>query len=166
VKLALVQPSLRREWQLRRGDDVAATLRIPLFRSGAGADVAGRRLAIVRQGQMRSEYLVLDETTREQLARLRPEGRRRVLELGGRTAEWKRLGRKEGYGFVGADGEPFLRAKVTSGILHTNGEVEVADDVSDQDALVLALLGSYLVIRKAEADASAAASSTAVVASS
>jgi hypothetical protein len=166
TKLSLRQPSLRREWQLRRGDDVAATLWIPLFRRGASAEVAGRRLAIERQGSIRSEFLVRDETTQEQLARLRPDGRRRVLELADRTAEWKRLGRKEGYGFVGADGEPFLRAKVASGLFHTNGEVEIAGDVPEQDALVLALLASYLVIRKAEDDASAAAASTTAATSS
>jgi hypothetical protein len=160
VKLDLIQPSLRREWQLRRRDNVAATLRIPLFRRGASAESAGRRLEIVRQGGIRSEYLVRDETTQERLARLRPEGRRRVLEFADRTAEWKRLGRKEGHGFVGPDGEPFLRAKVTSGLFHTNGEVEIDDDVPEQDALALALLASYLLIRKAEEDASAATAAT------
>jgi hypothetical protein len=166
MKLELVQPSLRREWQLRRGGDVMATLQIPLLRRGAFAELAGRRLKIARGGGLRAEYAVLDEGTQEQLARLRPDGRRRLLETSDRTAEWKQLSRKEGYGFVGPDGEPFVRAKVASGLVHTNGEVEVADDVPEQEAFLLALLASYLVIRKAEDDASAGAGSTAAVTSS
>ena len=166
MKLELVQPSLRREWQLRRGDDVMATLQIPLLRRGASADLAGRTLEIARVGGLRAEYVVRDGMTQEQLARLRPDGRRRLLETSDRTAEWKRLGRKEGYGFVGPDGEPFLRAKVSNGVFHTNGEVEVADDVPDEEAFLLALLASYLVIRKAEDDASTAAGGTAAAAGS
>jgi hypothetical protein len=161
VKLALIQPSLRREWQLRHGDEVVAMLRIPLFRRGASADIAGRRLAIERHRGFRSQYLVRDETTREQLARLRPQGRRRLLELGDRSMEWKRLGRRDGHGFVGPDDTPLLRARVATGIARTTGEVEVADDVSEEDALVLALVASFLLIRKAEEKASAAASAAA-----
>ena len=166
MKLELVQPSLRRELQLRRVDDVMATLHIPLLRRGASADLAGRTLEIARVGGLRAEYVVRDGMTQEQLAHLRPDGRRRLLETADRTAEWKRLSRKEGYGFVGPDGEHFLRAKVSSGFAHTNGEVEIADDLLGRDTLVLAILASYLVLRKAEDDASAAGGSTAAVMSS
>ena len=165
MKLALVQPSLRREWWLRRGDEVVATLWIPLFRRRAAAEVAGRRLTFEREGGLRSTYLVRDELTGEQLARFRPEGRHRVLELGDQRAQWKHLGLGKGYGFVGPDGKPLLRAKVSSGIARTTGEVEVADDVSEQDALVAAVLASFLLIRKAEDTASAAASTTTVTTS-
>jgi hypothetical protein len=61
-------------------------------------------------------YVVRDETTGEQVAHLRHEGRRLVLELDGRLAEWKRLRRKEGFGFVDPDGRPFLRAKIRGGL--------------------------------------------------
>jgi hypothetical protein len=166
MKLELVQPSLRREWQLRGDGDVMATLRIPLLRRGASAEVAGRRLEIARVGGLRAEYVVRDEATQEQLAHLRPDGRRRLLETTDRAAEWKRLSRKEGYGFVGPDGDHVLRVKVSSGFAHTNGEVEIADDLLGRDALVLAILASYLVLRKAEDDASAAGGSTAAVMSS
>jgi hypothetical protein len=166
VELALVQPSLRREWWLRRGDEVVATLWIPLFRRRGAAEVVGRRLTFEREGGLRSAYLVRDALTGEQLARFRPDGRHRALELGDLRAEWKRLGRRRGYGFVGPDGEPLLRAKVASGIARTSGEVVVADDVPEQDALVAAVLASFLLIRKAEDAASAAASSAAVTTSS
>jgi hypothetical protein len=150
---------------LRRGDDVVATLWIPLFRRRAAAEVAGRRLTFEREGGLRSAYLVRDELNGEQLARFRPEGRHRILELGDKPAEWKHLGLGKGYGFVGPDGKPLLHAKVVSGIARTNGEVEVADDVPEQDALVAAVLASFLLIRKAEDTASAAASSSAVTSS-
>jgi hypothetical protein len=97
------------------------------------------------------------------LARVPPEGRRRLLELGDRAAEWKRLGRREGHGLVRPDGEPFLRAKVASGIARTTGEVEVAREVPAEDALVVALLASYLLIRKTEEEAASTAGATAAV---
>jgi hypothetical protein len=162
VELALVQPSLRREWSLLRGDEVVATLWIPLFRRRAAAEIAGRRVTFEREGGVRTAYLVRDATTGEQLARFRPEGLHRVLELGDQRAEWKRLGPGKGFGFVGADGEQVLGAKVASGIARTQGEVEVDDNIPERDALVAAVLASFLLIRRAEDTASAAASSTAV----
>jgi hypothetical protein len=157
VRLAVVQPSLRREWELRRDGEVAATLRRHLFRRGATAELAGRPLMIKREGGLRSEYAVLDATTGEQLARFRPERTHHVLELRDRTVQWRRLGRREGHGFVGAGGEPLLRAKVSSGIARTNGEVEVADELPEEEALVAALLAAYLLIRRAEEASSAGA---------
>src|SRR5215475_13225949 len=61
--LTLVQPRLRREWELRRGDEAVALLSLSLFRSGAEARVGGRQLVIERQGRMRSEFLVRDSVT-------------------------------------------------------------------------------------------------------
>jgi hypothetical protein len=160
-KFALVQPSVRRrEWQLRSGDDVKAVLRLPALRSGGRAEVAGRPLRIERHGSLRAEYAVRDETTGEEVARLRRDGRRSVLELDGRQAEWKRLGRKEGYGFVGADGAPLVRARVSSGLLRATGEVQLDPALDEQAAVVAALLASYLLIRKHEEEATAAAGAT------
>ena len=164
--LTLVQPRLRREWELRRGDEAVALLSLSLFRSGAEARVGGRQLVIERQGRMRSESLVRDPVTGELLARLHSEGRRRLVEVGGRVAEWKRLGRKEGHGFVDSEGAPFLRARVKTGLTRTGGEVEIAPGIPEQDGLVLALLASYLLIRKAEEDASVAATTASVASSS
>jgi hypothetical protein len=162
VKLELAQPSLRREWQFRHGEEVVATLWIPLFRRGAAAEVKERRLMIERAGGIRSEYAVRDTTSNEELARFRPQGLHHVLELGGHVAEWKSLGWNKGHGFVDSDGKPLAKAKVSSGIARTSGQIEVADDLPEQDALVAALVAAYLLIRKAE-DASSAAGSTAVV---
>ena len=161
MRLAVVQPSIRREWELRRDGEAAATLRPHLFRRGAAAELSGRRLTIKREGGLRSEYAVRDATTGEQLARFRPERTHHVLELGERTVRWRRLGHREGHGFVGAHGEPLLRAKVSSRIAKTNGEVEVADELPEQEALVAALLAAYLLIRRAE-DASSAGATAAV----
>jgi hypothetical protein len=83
---ALVQPlARRREWLLLNGDDVRAVLRIPAFRPGALAQADGRPLRIERRGHLRADYVVHDESTGEEVARLRREGRRRLLELGGRA---------------------------------------------------------------------------------
>ena len=41
--LALVQPTRRREWELRRGDEKVAELRLPAMRSGGSAQRSFRR---------------------------------------------------------------------------------------------------------------------------
>jgi hypothetical protein len=63
MKLLLSQPRLRREWELRRGDKAVATLRTSLFRRGAEVEIGDERHVLKSQ---------------------------RVLELGGRRAEWSR----------------------------------------------------------------------------
>jgi hypothetical protein len=88
------------------------------------------------------------------------------VQVGLRSAEWKRLGRKEGHGFVGPRGELLVWVKISGGLLHTNGEAEAGEAVAEQDALVLALLGSYLLIRKAEDEASAAGAASVAATSS
>ena len=132
MELLLSQPRLRREWELRRGDEVVATLRTSLFRRGAEVEIGDERHV------------------------LKPQ---RVLELGGRRAEWKPLGRKLGAGFVGPDGETLVRGKLRTGLLRTEGELEVADDLPEQEALFAAALTAYLLIRKADDDSGAAAAS-------
>jgi hypothetical protein len=166
ITLALVQPSARRrEWQLDGGGDVLARLWIPPLRPGARAEVAGEQLRIRRAGRLHADYVVRDESTGEAVARLRREGRRLLLDQDGSTAEWKRIGRKEGYGFVRPDGAPFVRAKLRSGLVRHSAEVEIAAAAKTQDALVAAVLASYLLIRKHEAE-SASAGTTAVVVTS
>jgi hypothetical protein len=149
--VTLVQPlARRREWELRRGGEVRGLLRIPTFRSGAHAEAAGRPLTIERHGRLRAEYIVRDELTGEEAARLH----RNVLELDGKTLEWK------GSRFVDESGEPLLTAKVKSGLVRSSGEVTVDATVPEPEALVMALLAAYLLIRRNEA---AAAGATAAV---
>src|SRR5262245_44671378 len=162
MRVELVQPSLRREWELRRHGQVLARMRLPTFRRGASVEVGTRELEIARVGGLRSEHAVRDRVTREELVRQRG-GR---VELGDRAVEWKRLGRKEGHSFVGPEGELLVRVRISSGLLHTNGEAEAGEGVPEQDALVLALLGSYLLRRTADDEAAAAAAATSAVASS
>src|SRR5689334_23266587 len=108
--LALVQPTRRRAWELRRGDELVAELALSLFKRGARATIGSRDLEIRARGTLRTEHLVVDSETEEMLARVRG----RTLELaGGERAEWKSLGRGQGHGFVGSGGEPWLRAKVS-----------------------------------------------------
>ena len=80
-----------------------------------------------------------------------------MLELGGQRTEWRSLGWGSTYGFVDATGEPLVRGKVSQGLTRTNGEMEVADSLPQDEALLAAALTAYLLIRKAEDNASAAA---------
>jgi hypothetical protein len=114
----------------------------------------GRSLRIEPRGRLSADYVVSDQATGMELARLRREGRRRLLELDGKVAEWKRFGRKHGYGFVDSDGQPLLSAKVRSGVARTSGEVEIRADRIEAEGLIAALLASFLLIRKNEQTAS------------
>lgn len=148
--LALLQPTRKRAWELRRGDELVASLRLPSLKRGGLARVGDRELEIRASGVVRTEHVVVDAATGEALARVR----RNTLELPGlEPAQWKSLGRKRGQGFVGVDGEPWLRTKLSCGLFRTTGEIEVAPG---HDPAVPALLAAYLLIRKAEQDASAA----------
>jgi hypothetical protein len=161
VKLRLVQPKLRRAWELRRGDEVVATLRIPFLRRGAEIEVGGQRFALERSGLVRTSVALRDTATGEERIRIGRENLRRVLELGGQRTEWRSLGWGSTYGFVGPDGEPLVRGKVSQGITRSNGEIEVADSLPENEALLAAALTAYLLIRKAVDNSSAAAGSVA-----
>ena len=155
--LALLQPTRRREWELRRGNELVAEFALPTLRRGAKARVGPRELEIRVSGVLRVEHLVVDAETGEAVARVR----RNTLERPGlEDSTWKSLGRGKGHGFVGADDEPWLRAKVSSGLFRTTGQIEVAPD---REVAVPALLAAYLLIRKAEEAASSAAGATAAV---
>jgi hypothetical protein len=165
--LTLVQPSARRrEWKLCRGAETRASLHIPTFRRGATAETPERRLRIARLRGVRGRYAVVDETSGAEIAQLRPEGRRRLLEVDGVTAEWKSLGRRRGFGFVGEDEEPLVAAKVRSGLFTSSGEVEIKAGLQEQTALVAAILACYMLIRRAEEASGAAAGATAAVVTS
>jgi hypothetical protein len=154
--LALVQPTRRREWELRQGDRLVAGLRLPSMRRGGTAGVGDRKLEIRVSGVFNVEHLVVDAQSGETVARVR----RNTLERPGlENSTWKSLGRGQGRGFVGADGEPWLRAKVSSGFFQRTGQVEVAPE---HDVGLPALLAAYLLIRKAEEDESAAVTTVVV----
>lgn len=146
----LVQPSARRrEWQILRGDELKAVLRIPLF-SGAHGEGDGWRLQIERHGRVRPAYTVRDMATGAEVARLRRVRHRSLVDIGGQATEWKHLGRKEGFGLVAIDGMPLLRAKVRSGLVRSTGEIQINPSLLERRALVAALLAAYLLIRKNE----------------
>ena len=165
MKLRLVQPKLRRAWELRRGDEVVATLRIPLLRRGAEIEIGDQKLAIEPSGLVRTSVAVRDTATGDERMRVVRENLHRVLELGGQRTEWRSLGWGSTYGFVDAAGEPLVRAKVSQGLTRTNGEIEVADSLPEDEALLAAALTAYLLIRRADDNASAGASTVAATGS-
>src|SRR5262249_32828898 len=154
----------RREWELRRDGHVKAQLRVPSFRSSAQAQIGDEPVLIERRGRRRSSYLLIDERAGSELASVRPDGRRRLLQLDGHAYEWKRLGRKLGFGFVGPDGEPILAAKVRAGLFRSGGDIGVDASLPEREALWAALLAAYMLIRRN--DDQAASSTAAIVAAS
>jgi hypothetical protein len=153
--LALVQPTRRREWQLRHGEETVAELRLPTLKRGGRARAGGRELEIRASGLLRVQHTVVDASSGEELAHVHG----RSVELrGSEAAEWKSLGRGKGSGLVGPDGQPWLRAKASSGTFRTSGQVEVAPG---HDVALPAVLAAYLLIRKLEDTAAASAATVA-----
>ncbi len=110
--LALLQPTRRRVWELHHGDEKVAELRLPAARRGGRAQAGGRELEIQVHGLFKQEHVLVDASGGEEVARVRG----RTVDLRGvERAEWRSLGRGAGYGLVGPDGEPWLRAKAKSG---------------------------------------------------
>jgi hypothetical protein len=156
AKLTLLQPTRRRQWEIRQGEELLAGFRLPSMKRGGKARVGDRELEIRASGLFKVEHVVVDAATGEEVARVR----RNTLERPGlEPAAWKSLGRGRGHGFVAADGEEWLRAKVSSGLLRTTGQIEVA---AEHDPALPALLAAYLLIRKAEENATAASATVAV----
>ena len=153
VKLLLLQPTRRREWEIRQGDELVAELNLPAMRSRGRGSAGGRELELRTHGILRREHVVVDAATGEELASVRGH----TVELRGiERADWKSLGRGRGYGLVGPDGEPWLRATVKSSTFRTTGQVEVA---AGHDPALPSVIAAYLLIRKAD-EAAAAASAT------
>jgi hypothetical protein len=155
VKLLLLQPTRRREWELRQGDELLAALSLPALRSGGRGRAGEREVEFRTRGLLRREHFVVDAATGEELARVRGH----AFELRGiESAEWRSLGRGGGSGLVGPDGEPWLRAKVSTGAFRTTGQVEVA---AGHDPALPSLIAAYLLIRKADETAAAASATVA-----
>jgi hypothetical protein len=153
VELLLLQPTRRREWEVRQGDELFADLSLPALRSGGSARAGGRELAIATHGLFKREHVVTDAASGEEVARVRGH----TVEVRGiESAEWKSLGRGQGHGLVGPDGKPWLRAKVSSGVFRTTGQIEVA---AGREPALPALIAAYLLIRKADEAAAAASAS-------
>ena len=92
--LALVQPTRKREWQLRQGDHVVAELHLPALKRDGEARVGDRELELRVSGLLRPEHVLVDASTGEEVARVR----RKQVVLASEQAEWKSLGRGRGLG--------------------------------------------------------------------
>jgi hypothetical protein len=154
TKLVLAQPTRRREWELRDGEKTVAELWLPMLKSGGRARAEERDLELRTHGILRREHVLADAATGEEVARVRG---RSVEIRGTASTEWKSLGRGKGYGLIGPGGEAWLRAKATSGVVRTTGQIEVA---AGHDVAIPALLAAYLLIRHADDVAAAAAASS------
>lgn len=160
----VVQPTpRRREWELRDGDRIVGSLRLPAFRRVGYAQVGGARLRIEGRGRLRRTHVLIDEASGEERARVERDRRRRVAELDGRAAEWRRLDSKSS-GLVDEQGRPLVVGHVRSGLFTSRGELRVSGALDRRSAMAGAVLVAYLLIRRNE-DAAAAASSAVVVTS-
>ena len=163
-ELLWTQPSLRREHELRAGDEVVASLR---FQRGslADAEAADGHWTFKRQGFWSPRVTVRTAGSETDLAVFHPRW------IGGGTLEFPdgRAVRLSSANFwqsewVWQDNEKALiRIKGRHGFIKANGAVEIQPEaVAYPDLAMLVLLGWYLILLHAED--SAAASSAASVA--
>jgi len=167
-ELLWTQPAaLRREHELRAGDDVVATLK---FQRGslADAEAAGWHWTFKRQGFWNPRVTVRTVGSETDLAVFHPRW------IGGGTLEFPdgRALRLSSANFwqsewVWQDNEkPLLRIKGRHGLIKANGAVEIQPEaLSYPDLAMLVLLGWYLILLHAEDSAAASAGASAAVVS-
>jgi len=167
-ELLWTQPAaLRREHELRAGDDVVATLK---FQRGslADAEAAGGHWTFKRQGFWQPRVTVRTAGSDTDLAVFHPRW------IGGGTLEFPdgRAVRLSSATFWQSEwvwretDKPLIRIKGRHGLIKANGAVEIQPEaVAYPDLALLVLLAWYLILLHAE-DSAAAASVSAAAASS
>jgi hypothetical protein len=156
--LRLAQPTVRRrEYELRRGDQVLGGLRFP----------PGRRSVALAEGT-RTGSFVLTARPGWVEARSRPDASViATVELGrrgsallrmvdGPALSWRSTGWRN---WVIADGDvSLLRFTTAHGLLRSSAQITVQQELPEQAGVFLGLVGGFLAFRKlqAEIDASAA----------
>jgi hypothetical protein len=165
-ELLWVQPAaLKREHELRAGDEVVATLR---FQRGslADAEADGGHWTFKRQGFWHPTVTVRTAGSDDDLAVFHPRW------VGGGTLEFPdgRAVQLSSANFwqsewVWQDGEkPLIRFKGRHGLVKARGAVEIEpEDAARPDLAMLVLLGWYLILLHAE-DSTAATSAASVAA--
>ena len=155
MEFDLVQPTLRRQWHLRRAGDVAAILHVPAFRRGATATVGAASWRI----EGTADCVVRDDRTGAELARLRTHRGRCMLEVGDHAAAWERRGNRAVA--VDRSGVALVHATLRPRLLRWSGTVRVRSTLPDRGATAAALLACYVLIRATEQAAAAAAAAAA-----
>jgi hypothetical protein len=164
-ELLWIQPAaLKREHELRAGDDVVATLR---FQRGSLADAgaAGGHWTFKRQGFWHPRVTVRTAESDDDLAVFHPRwvggG---TLEFPGRALQLSSANFWQSE-WVWQDGDKaFIRFKGRHGLVKARGAVEIhPEDASRPDLAMLVLLGWYLILLHAE-DSAAATSAASVAA--
>jgi hypothetical protein len=161
--LALEQPSVRRrDYELRRGDEVLGWLRFPAFgRSAAAwagatgplALTAGRGRVEVRGGPDAATVATVERARRGAVVRL----------AGGTTLRWRRTGPGNRWA-IDHDGEPLLRFAARSGLLRSSVRVTAERQLPGPTAELLCLVGGFLALRSLHADLDDSAAVAGIVA--
>ena len=157
TKLVLAQPRrLRREFELRSGEDVVGTMRWQgIWKPVAHLEAGGSRWSVARERIWHPRYVARDEVDGAAVAALDVEksSGAGTLQMGGETLSWTRVPSHGAWGFRTAAG--FVPA--TFHRRGTHVDVTVALDAGDVPPLsFLLLLGSFLMIVQAQAAATSA----------
>jgi hypothetical protein len=167
-ELRWIKPKwLKRQYELRAGDEVVATL-VRSGGSGAVGEWSGGRYVFSQKGWFNQRILVGDGATTDAETPLATFTRRGgVLTLAdGRTLFWRRLSVWRSRRVWSDGAASLVEFDPASG--YASPRVTIAPGAGHLDELpLLLLLGQYLIVRaREESDAASAATTAAIIASS
>lgn len=166
TELALTQPSARRrDYELRRGDQVIGRLRFPPGgRSAALADGAaigsftltGSRGRVVARRAPRQAAIATVEREHAGAA---------VIRLAGRPPlAWRRAGRRQRWAIAAGD-VALLEFSAAHGLLRASVWITTHQELPEPTAVLLCLVGGFLALGGLQAEADAGAAVGGIVAS-
>jgi hypothetical protein len=157
--LTLVQRSVRRrDYELRRGDQDLGRLRFAPGRRSVAQAVTGQTGSLVlAAGRGRVEVRRRDGGATVATVERGRRGTMVIRTTQGPDRGWRRSGRWHRW-VIGAGEAELLRFTAAQGFLRSSVRITAQEDLPDQAAVLLCLIGGFLALRElqAEVDASAA----------
>ena len=165
--LTLVQRSVRRrDYEQRRGDQDLGRLHFtPGRRSVAQADTDQTGPLVLTAGQNRIEVRHRDSGA---MVATVEGGRRRTMVIRttpGPALGWRRSGRWQRWTMLAGEAD-LLRVTAAHGLLKSWVQITVQQDLPEQSAVLLSVLGGFLALRELQAEVDASAAVGGIVAAS
>ena len=163
--LTLVQRSgRRRDYELRRGDqDLGRLWFAPGRRSLAQAETAQTGPLVLAAGRGGVQVRRRDSGATVATVERGRRGTMVIRTTQGPHRDWRRSGRWHRW-TIGAGEADLLRVTATQGFLRSSVRITTQEDLPDQAAVLLCLIGGFLALRELEAEVDASAAIGGIVA--
>jgi hypothetical protein len=141
--------SWRRRYSLQEGDSTIATFYFPLMTYTAKVEVDGLTLKIKRHGVFRHWYKIRDCENNTDIAIYNRKNGFQFFGEDTIPTKWIKLGRKEGWAFVGPDGGPLVAVKPKKSMINLSAKLKLASVLPRRQELIASALASYIIILRA-----------------